>query len=64
MTPEQKQLNAGKHNFFIGDTINMRNRLNEMLDAPTTTEETKHYARSILGLVTQLQNSLTVRKDG
>ena len=52
-----------RHNAMVGHTFMIRAQLNNMISAETTTEETKHYARTILGLVTHLQNSLTVLKD-
>jgi hypothetical protein len=52
-----------RHNSFIGHSVMMRQHLNTMISADSTTDETKHIARSILGLVNQLQNSLATRKD-
>lgn len=52
-----------RHNSFIGHAVMMRAQLNNMLTAETTTDQTKHLARTILGLIPQLQNSLTERKE-
>lgn len=52
-----------RHNSLIGHVVMMRQQLNAMVDAPSTSQETKHYAKSILGLIPKLQNSLSVRID-
>jgi hypothetical protein len=52
-----------RHNSFIGHSVMMRQLLSNMIDAETTTAHTKHLARSMLGLVTSLQNSLQERVD-
>lgn len=52
-----------RHNSFIGHTCMMRQQLNAILAADSTTERTKQIARSMLGVVSSLQNSLQERKD-
>lgn len=52
-----------RHNSFIGHSVMMRGQLNAMLASDTVTSETRQYARTILGLLPKLQNSLTSRVD-
>jgi hypothetical protein len=52
-----------KHNAHIGRAVRMREYLNEMVASPSTTPETKQIARTILGVIPKLQNSLTTRVD-
>ena len=58
-----KRNRVWRHNSFLGHSVMMRQHLNTIISADSTTDETKHIASSILGLVTKLQNSLQNRKD-
>jgi hypothetical protein len=58
-----KRQHVWRHNAMIGHTVMMRVHLTSMIDSPSTTSETKHVARSILGLIPKLQNSLAARID-
>ena len=62
--PAQRRRNrVWRHNSFIGHAVLMRANLNAIISADSTTEHTKHLARTILGLIPALQNSLTERVD-
>jgi hypothetical protein len=58
-----KKRRIWRHNSFLGHAVMMRQQLNAILAADSTTPETKQIARSMLGLVSKLQNSLATRKD-
>ena len=61
--PLSRRQRIWRHNSAIGMSIHIRGQLNFILALDSTTDETKHIASSILGLVTKLQNSLQNRKD-
>lgn len=58
-----KRQRVWRHNSFVGHTFMMRQQLRSIIDAESTTAHTKQLARSMLGLVTSLQNSLQERID-
>ena len=58
-----KRQRVWRHNSFISHSVMMRAQLNSILAADSTTAHTKQLARTILGLVGSLQNSLQERVD-
>lgn len=50
-----------KHNSYLGHVTMMRANLNAMVLSASTTERTKHLARTMLGNIDALQNSLQER---
>lgn len=52
-----------RHNSFVGHSVMMRQQLRSIIEAESTTAHTKQLARTMLGLVTSLQNSLQERID-
>lgn len=58
-----KRQRVWRHNSFVGHTFMMRQQLQSIIDSDSTTAHTKQLARSMLGLVTSLQNSLQERVD-
>lgn len=58
-----KRQRVWRHNSFIGHVVMMRTQLNAIIAADSTSTETKHFAKSLLGLLPKLQNSLSVRID-
>lgn len=59
----ERRQRVWRHNSFIGHSVMMRQLLRGILEADSTTDHTKQLARSMLGLVTSLQNSLQERVD-
>jgi hypothetical protein len=63
MSSWDKRQRVWRHNSFLGHVVMMRQHLNTIIEADSTSQETKHFARTILGMVPKLQNSLSVRID-
>lgn len=63
VTPKEKRRHVWRHNSYLGHVIMMRANLNQMIASPSTSTETKQLARSMLGLLPKLQNSLQFRID-
>lgn len=59
----EKRAYIWRHNSYLGWVVQMRQHLNSLVESPSTTEASKHYANSMLGLVPKLQNSLSRRVD-